>query len=108
MTTLKIKNMINIEAVKEILTTVAKVISLLTCLYLFVCSLSFLSDSFRILGGRNIGSLFSNSELLQNPIVGLMIGVLVTVLVQSSSTSTSIIVGLVSAGAPVRLSLIHI
>ena len=105
MTTLKIKNMINVEAVKEILTTVAKVISLLTCLYLFVCSLSFLSDSFRILGGRNIGSLFSNSELLQNPIVGLMIGVLVTVLVQSSSTSTSIIVGLVSAGAPVRTAI---
>ncbi len=34
----------------------------------------------------------------QNPVVGVMIGVLVTVLVQSSSTSTSIIVGLVSAG----------
>jgi sodium-dependent phosphate cotransporter len=31
-------------------------------------------------------------------VVGVMIGVLVTVLVQSSSTSTSIIVGLVSAG----------
>jgi hypothetical protein len=35
---------------------------------------------------------------MQNPVVGVMIGVLVTVLVQSSSTSTSIIVGLVSAG----------
>merc|ERR1719422_1202754 len=34
-----------------------------------------------------------------------MIGVLVTVLVQSSSTSTSIIVGLVSAGAPVRTAI---
>merc|ERR1711970_1704642 len=34
-----------------------------------------------------------------------MIGVLVTVLVQSSSTSTSIIVGIVSAGAPVRTAI---
>merc|ERR1719431_2488132 len=34
-----------------------------------------------------------------------MIGVLVTVLVQSSSTSTSIIVGLVSAGAPVKTAI---
>ena len=58
-----------------------------------------------ILIGRNIGALFSNSDLLQNPVVGLMIGVLVTVLVQSSSTSTSIIVGLVSAGAPVRTAI---
>ena len=60
---------------------------------------------FRILGGKNIGALFSDSELLTNPVVGLMIGVLVTVLVQSSSTSTSIIVGLMSAGAPVRTAI---
>ena len=36
--------------------------------------------------------------IFQNPVVGVMIGVLVTVAVQSSSTSTSIIVGLVAAG----------
>lgn len=35
---------------------------------------------------------------MQNPVVGLMIGILVTVLVQSSSTSTSIIVSMVGAG----------
>ena len=92
--------------VKQVIIPVfVRVLALLTCLYFFVCSLSFLSDSFRILGGKNIGALFSNSELLQNPVVGLMIGVLVTVLVQSSSTSTSIIVGLVSAGAPVRTAI---
>merc|ERR1712042_276165 len=85
--------------------TAARILGLLTCLYFFICSLSFLSDSFRILGGKNIGALFSDSDLLKNPIVGLMIGVLVTVLVQSSSTSTSIIVGLVSAGAPVRTAI---
>jgi len=105
MTNIKIKNMISISSVKEIVMTVGRVISMMTCLYFFVCSLSFLSDSFRILGGRNIGALFSNSDLLQNPVVGLMIGVLVTVLVQSSSTSTSIIVGLVSAGAPVKTAI---
>ena len=66
------------------------------------CSLTFLSTSFRILGGRNLGSLFADDSLLANPVVGLMIGILVTVLVQSSTTSTSIIVSLVSAGAGVR------
>merc|ERR1712117_709801 len=85
--------------------TLARIASMLTCLYFFVCSLSSLSDSFRILGGKNIGVLFSNSDLLKNPVVGLMIGVLVTVLVQSSSSSPSIIVGLVSAGAPVRTAI---
>ena len=33
----------------------------------------------------------------QNPIVGVMLGVLSTVLVQSSSTTTSIVVGMVAA-----------
>lgn len=42
------------------------------------------------------GDIMSN-QYIQNPIVGLMIGILVTVLVQSSSTSTSIIVSMVSA-----------
>jgi len=91
--------------VKNVVPAFIRILSLLTCLYFFICSLSFLSDSFRILGGKNIGALFSNSDLLTNPVVGLMIGVLVTVLVQSSSTSTSIIVGLVSAGAPVQTAI---
>lgn len=90
---------------RDMTVTVVRMLGLITCLYFFICSLSFLSDSFRILGGRNIGALFSDSELLKNPVVGLMIGVLVTVLVQSSSTSTSIIVGLVSAGAPVKTAI---
>lgn len=91
-----------VKKMKETITVATKIVSFFLCLYFFICSLSFLSDSFRILGGRNIGSLFSNSDILKNPVVGVMIGVLVTVLVQSSSTSTSIIVGLVAAGAPVK------
>eukprot|EP00088_Acartia_fossae_P032832 TRINITY_DN3357_c0_g1_i10.p1 TRINITY_DN3357_c0_g1~~TRINITY_DN3357_c0_g1_i10.p1 ORF type:complete len:534 (+),score=66.21 TRINITY_DN3357_c0_g1_i10:73-1674(+) len=83
---------------KKILLTASRLILMIAFLYFFICSLSFLSDSFRILGGKNVGNLFENSELLKNPVVGLMLGVLVTVLLQSSSTSTSIIVGLVSAG----------
>ena len=45
--------------------------------------------------------VFAKSSVLNNPIIGLMIGVLVTVLVQSSSTSTSIIVAMVSAGSEI-------
>ena len=47
--------------------------------------------------GRQAGSLFTNS-FITNPVCGLMVGVLVTVLVQSSSTSTSIVVALVGSG----------
>ena len=88
--------------IHRIASPVYKTLGILLALYLFVCSLTFLSTSFRILGGRNLSKLFSSSEILSNPIVGIMIGILVTVAVQSSSTSTSIIVALVSAGAPVK------
>ena len=43
--------------------------------------------------------LGSDSEILSNPIVGLMIGILGTVLVQSSSTFTSIIISMVGGGS---------
>lgn len=87
---------------QRIASPILKTFGILIALYLFICSLTFLSTSFRILGGRNLSKLFSSSELLSNPIVGIMIGILVTVAVQSSATSTSIIVALVSAGAPVK------
>ena len=49
--------------------------------------------------------MFKESALLNNPVVGVMMGVLMTVLVQSSSTSTTIIVGLVSAKVPVKTAI---
>ncbi|XP_078688076.1 sodium-dependent phosphate transport protein 2B-like [Branchiostoma floridae x Branchiostoma belcheri] len=75
-----------------------KPVLLLGLLYMFICSLDFLSSAFRLLGGKAAGQVFSQNELLRNPVCGLMIGVLATVLVQSSSTSTSIVVSMVGAG----------
>ncbi|EDO42900.1 predicted protein, partial [Nematostella vectensis] len=74
-----------------------KVILLLGLLYMFICSLSFLSSAFRLLGGRAAGEAFASNSIINNPVAGLMIGVLATVLVQSSSTSTSIVVSMVAA-----------
>jgi len=93
------------EKTRSVIMNILKFIMVLISLYFFVCSLTFLSDSFRLLGGKNIGAFFANSELLNNPVVGVMIGVLVTVLVQSSSTSTTIIVGLVATDVPVRTAI---
>ncbi|XP_041371866.1 sodium-dependent phosphate transport protein 2A-like [Gigantopelta aegis] len=75
-----------------------KILGIFVILYFFICSLDFLSKAFKLLGGKAAGGVFSQSELLQNPITGLMIGVLATVLLQSSSTSTSIIITMVSSG----------
>lgn len=79
-------------------------ISVVLLLYIFVCSLTFLTDAFRLLAGKSAGEVFAGNNVLHNPIVGLMIGVLFTVLVQSSSTCTSVIVSLVSSGGKENLN----
>ena len=54
-----------------------------------------LGGGFKSLGKDLVDGLF---EGVSNPIGGLFVGVLATVLVESSSVSTSVIVGLVAAG----------
>ncbi|RXM92149.1 Sodium-dependent phosphate transport protein 2A [Acipenser ruthenus] len=75
-----------------------KVPMLLLFLYMFVCSLDVLSSAFQLAGGKVAGDIFKDNAILSNPVAGLVVGILVTVLVQSSSTSTSIIVSMVSSG----------
>merc|ERR1711865_180020 len=58
---------------------------LFSFLYFFIFGLDLMGTSFKVLGGAQAGDLFSS---ISNPIAGLMVGVLATVLVQSSSTST--------------------
>ena len=85
------------EKVIRVCLGIGKVFGLLGLLYFFVCSLDLLSLGFRLVGGRTTGEIFRQSDIIKNPVVGVMIGILTTVLVQSSSTSTSIIVSMVSA-----------
>ena len=56
-----------------------------------------MADGFRLVGGKGAGEVFSNSAVFNNPVAGMLVGVLVTVLVQSSSTSTSIFITMVAA-----------
>ena len=43
------------EIAKKVTLGVLKFIMILVSLYFFICSLTFLSESFRLLGGKNIG-----------------------------------------------------
>lgn len=52
--------------------------------------------------GKAAGDIFQDNKILSNPLAGLVIGVLVTLLVQSSSTSSSIVVSMVSSGREYR------
>ncbi|XP_076014567.1 sodium-dependent phosphate transport protein 2B-like [Genypterus blacodes] len=83
---------------KRVLTGILKFLALVGLLYMFICSLDVLSSAFQLVGGKAAGDIFQDSAVLSNPVAGLVIGVLVTVLVQSSSTSSSIVVSMVSSG----------
>jgi len=74
--------------------TLARIGAIIFFLYFFLVSLDLMGSAFKVLGGCSAGSMFDSNS---NPIAGLMIGILATVLVQSSSTSTSIVVALVGA-----------
>ena len=65
-------------------------------LYFFLFGLELLGSGAKVLGGCTAGELFGDEA---NPVAGLMIGILATVLLQSSSTTTSIVVALVGADA---------
>ena len=85
------------EKAQAVLKTTLQVAGVFLMLYLFICSLSFLATGFRLVAGKHAGRVFGESEIFNNPVSGVMVGVLVTVLVQSSSTSTSITITMVAA-----------
>ncbi|XP_077964855.1 sodium-dependent phosphate transport protein 2B isoform X1 [Gasterosteus aculeatus] len=84
--------------IMRVLSGILKAVMLIGLLYLFICSLDVLSSAFQLVGGKAAGDIFQDNVILSNPVAGLVIGVLVTVLVQSSSTSSSIVVSMVSSG----------
>jgi sodium-dependent phosphate cotransporter len=65
-------------------------------IYLFLIGVSTLEAGIKVMGAETQEALFGR---VSNPLAGLSIGILGTVLVQSSSASTSVIVGLVASGA---------
>ncbi|KAH9499767.1 hypothetical protein Btru_077770 [Bulinus truncatus] len=90
------KDMTTRQKVLFVTIVILKLTSFLACLYVFIVSLGLLESAFQLLGGKTAGKAF-NSGVLSNPLAGLMIGVLATVMVQSSSTSTSIVVTMVGS-----------
>lgn len=74
----------------------ARGVLVLCLIYTFLVGVSALEAGIKVMGEDTQESLFSNVD---NPLAALFVGLLGTVLVQSSSASTSIIVGLVASGA---------
>lgn len=71
-------------------------------LYLLLLAVAMVGSGFKWATGDQAKVLF---EFASHPVAGLMIGLVATALIQSSSTVTSIIVGLVAGGLPVETAI---
>ncbi|MGB0581808.1 MAG: Na/Pi symporter, partial [Limisphaerales bacterium] len=81
---------------RDRLILIAKLLGIVACLYFFIVGINGMSHSFKLFGKEFANSMLKTTA---SPFVGLFIGILATALVQSSSTTTSVIVGMVAGGA---------
>ena len=72
-----------------------KVFGIFGALYLFLVGINGMSSAIKHMGSDVADSIFTTTS---DPVIALFIGVFATVLFQSSSTTTSLIVGMVSSG----------
>lgn len=72
------------------------------CVYVLITAVNVIGSGFSLAVGGQAEQLFGFAS---NPLVGLMIGVSATALMQSSSTTTAITVGLVAGGLPLEIAV---
>ena len=73
-----------------------KIVGIIGALYFFLVGIQGMSSAIKHMGSDVAETIFTTTS---DPIISLFIGVFATVLFQSSSTTTSLIVGMVSSGA---------
>jgi sodium-dependent phosphate cotransporter len=71
-------------------------------IYVLLAAVGAIGDGFKMASGDNAKALF---DFASNPIIALIIGIVTTALIQSSSTVTSVIVGLVAGGLPIHIAI---
>lgn len=72
------------------------------CIYVLITAVNIIGSGFSLAAGDQASGLF---DFAANPLVGLMVGVVTTALIQSSTTTTSITVGLVAGGLPLEIAV---
>ena len=74
---------------------IIKALTIIVTIYLFLLSIKLLGHSFKLFGKEFAEAML---QMTSNPFTGLIIGIMATSLIQSSSTTTSIVVSLVAGG----------
>ena len=80
---------------QELRQKIIQILTVVITIYLFLLSIKLLGHSFKLFGKEFAEAMLQTTS---NPFAGLIIGIVATSLIQSSSTTTSIVVGLVAGG----------
>jgi len=75
-----------------------RILALICSLYIFIITLDLMTSGFTLLSRSTFGKIFQSRLFLKNPIISVMFGIIITTILQSSSTVTSIIVSMVGSG----------
>ncbi|CAF4012481.1 unnamed protein product [Adineta steineri] len=81
-----------------LLNIIIRILAFILSLYIFIVTLDLMTSAFTLLSRSAFGQIFKSRIFLKNPIISLMIGIIITTILQSSSTVTSIIVSMVGSG----------
>ncbi|WP_311343003.1 Na/Pi symporter [Corynebacterium riegelii] len=81
---------------------VANWVAVLLGVWILLNGVGMIGDGFKGIAGDRAQELFSFAE---NPFVGLAIGIVATAIIQSSSTTTSIVVGMIAGGLPLNIAI---
>ena len=79
----------------DTLKALIKAAGIISALYLFLVGIAGMSSAIKSMGSQFAETVLTTTS---NPFIALFIGIFATVLFQSSSTTTSLIVGMVSSG----------
>jgi sodium-dependent phosphate cotransporter len=80
---------------RSVAKTLVKIVLIVVALYVFLVSVTMMGSGFKTFGKGFAEALIAGTS---NPFVGLFIGVLATAIIQSSSTTTSMVVAFVASG----------
>jgi sodium-dependent phosphate cotransporter len=95
------------QVTEQTLSTQQKMVKwliLLAGIYAILVSVGMVGSGFKWVSGGKEGAL-ELFAFATNPFVALLIGILATSLVQSSSTVSSVVVGLVAGGLPIQIAI---
>lgn len=98
----EIKNPLDFLPLQGRARKIADWVAVVVGIYLLIAAVGTIGDGFKLAAGDRVDELFAFAE---NPLIALMIGLLATALTQSSSTTTSIVVGLVAGGLSMEIAI---